>query len=112
MGKTCDHSSFFILMGSSLFLLVTRQTTKSQMGLKFGMIRLGTKELAAPELLKKSPYMYNGRHVVTTLEPSFLDASSLFLQVTNTTIKACMNLNFVKIPLPTSELAALGHLKN
>ena len=44
MGKPCDHSSYFILIGSSLFLQVTRTTIKSRMGSKFGRIRLGTYE--------------------------------------------------------------------
>ena len=47
-----------------------------------------------------------------TLMPSILNESSLLLQVTRTTIKALMCLNFVKIPSPTTELAALEHLKN
>ena len=46
-------SSF--LIGSSLFLQVTRTIIKSRLGLKFGKIRPGTEELAAPERLKKSP---------------------------------------------------------
>ena len=79
-------SSF--LNGSSLFLQVTRTTIKSLMSWKFGKILPRTEELAAPERLKKSPETYNGRNVVTTLEPSFLDESSSFLQVTKTTIKA------------------------
>ena len=49
---------------------------------------------------------------MTTLVPSFLDESSAFLQVTRKTIKAYMRLNFVKIPSPTTELAALERLKN
>ena len=49
---------------------------------------------------------------MTTLVPSFLDGSSSFLQVTRTTIKAWMNLNFGKIPSATRELAAIEHLKN
>ena len=64
------------LIGSSLFLQVTRITIKSRMGSKFGRIRPGTYELAALERLQKSPYTYNGRNVVTTLVPSFLDGSS------------------------------------
>ena len=68
-------------------------------------------ELAALECLEKSPYTYNGRNVVTTLLPSFLDGSSLFLQVTRTTLKAWLSLNFDKIPSLTTELAALEHLK-
>ena len=43
------------LIGSSLFLQVTRATIISRMGSKFGKIRLGTYELAALELLEKSP---------------------------------------------------------
>ena len=45
-------SSF--LIGSSLFLQVTRTTIKSRMGSKFGKIGPGTEELAAPERLKKT----------------------------------------------------------
>ena len=69
--------SFFI--GSSLFLQVT---IKSRMGSKFGKIGPGTYELAALKRLEKSPYTYNGRNVVTTLVPSFLDESSSFLWIT------------------------------
>ena len=54
MGNFCDYSSVFIFDGSSLFLQVTWTTIKSRMGLKFGNIRPGTEELAAPEYLKKS----------------------------------------------------------
>ena len=46
-------SSF--LVGSFLFLQVTRTTIKSRMGSEFGKIGPGTEELAAPERLKKSP---------------------------------------------------------
>ena len=49
---------------------------------------------------------------MTTLVPSFLDGSSLFLQVTRPTIKASMSLNFGKIPSLTLELAALERPKN
>ena len=42
---------------------------------------------------------------------SFLIGSSSFLQVIRTTIKALMILNFGRIPLLTSELAALERLK-
>ena len=48
---------------------------------------------------------------MTTLVPSFLDGSSSSLQITKPTIKARMSLNFGKIPLLTSELAALEHQK-
>ena len=43
------------LIGSSLFLQVTRTTIISRMGSKFGKIRPGTHELAALERLGKSP---------------------------------------------------------
>ena len=100
------------LICSSLFLQVTRTTIKSRMGLKFDRIRPGTYELAALEHLEKSPKTYNGKNVVTTLVPSFLDGSSSFLQITRPTIKAWMHMNFGKIPSLTSELAALERHKN
>ena len=62
-------SSF--LLCSFLFLQVMRTTIKSRMGSKFGKIGVGTEELAAPECLKKPPLTYNGRNVVTTLDPNF-----------------------------------------
>ena len=86
------------LIGSSLFLQVTRTTITSWMGSKFSKIRSGTHELAALECREKSPYTYNGRNIVTTLVQSFLDGSSSFLQVTRPTIKAWMSVNYGKIP--------------
>ena len=49
---------------------------------------------------------------MTTLVPSFSNGSSSFLQVTRSTIKAWMDLNFGKIPSLNSELAALDRVKN
>ena len=49
---------------------------------------------------------------MTTLVLSMLNGSSSFLHTIRTTIKAWMSLNFVKIPLLTSELAALERPKN
>ena len=43
------------LIGSSLFLQVTRTTIRSRIGSKFGKIGPGTYQLAALEGLKKSP---------------------------------------------------------
>ena len=43
---------------------------------------------------------------------SFLIESYSFLQVTRTTIKAWMSLNFHQIPSPSIDLAALERLKN
>ena len=76
--------SFFI--GSS-FLQVTRTIIKSRMISKFSKIQPGTAELFALECLEKSPWAYNGRNVVSTLVPSFLDGFLSFLQVTRITIK-------------------------
>ena len=49
---------------------------------------------------------------MTTLVLSVLNKSNSFLQIRRTTIKALMSLNFVKIPSPIKELAALEYLKN
>ena len=49
---------------------------------------------------------------MTSLVLSILNGSSTYLQIRRTTIKAWMSLNFVKIPLPIMELAALEILKN
>ena len=83
------------LIGSSSFLQVRRSTIKAWMGLKFGQIRPWTLGLAALDCLKKFPYTYNGRNVVTTLVLSILDKSNSFLQIRRTTMKARMSLNFV-----------------
>ena len=48
---------------------------------------------------------------MTTLAPSIFNGSSLFLQVTRTTIKAWMSLNFSQIKQLLAELAALECLK-
>ena len=79
---------------------------------KFSRIQPGTYELAALGHLYKSPSAYNGGNVVTSLVTSFLDGSSLFSQVTRTTIRAWVSLNFDKIPSLTLELAPLERLKN
>ena len=100
------------LIGSSSFLQATRKPIISRMGSKFSRIRPGTYELPALECLEKSPKTYNGRNVVTTLVLSILNGSSSFLLTIRTTIKAWMSLNLGKIPLLTSELAALERQKN
>ena len=63
--------SFFI--GSFLYLQVTRTFISSRTHSKFGQIGPRTAELAAIERLEKSPYTYNGRNLVNTLAPSFLN---------------------------------------
>ena len=49
---------------------------------------------------------------MTTLAPSFLIGSSLFLRVTRTTITSLMGWKFSKIQPGTYELAALERLEN
>ena len=49
---------------------------------------------------------------MTSLVLSISNGSSSFLQVTRSTIKTWMGLNFGMIPSLTLELAALEHLKN
>ena len=49
---------------------------------------------------------------MTTPVLSILNGSSSFLHIIRTTIKAWMRLNFGKISLLTSELAALERQKN
>ena len=99
------------LIGSSLFLHVTRTTLKSSMCSKFGRIRPRTCEVAALEHLEKSPYTCNGGNVVTTLVPSFCDGSSSFLEATIPTIKDWMSLTLIPLD-PITELAALEGRKN
>ena len=53
-----------------------------------------------------------GENLVNTLAPSFLIVSSLFLQVTRTTIKSQMGSKFGRIEPGTYELAAIERLKN
>ena len=48
---------------------------------------------------------------MTTLVLSIFNGSSSFLQIRRTAVKACMSLNFLKIPSPIMELAPLEHLK-
>ena len=51
-----------------------------------------------------------GKNLVTTLATSFLIGSSLFLQVTRTTIKSRIGSKFGKIEPGTYELAASGKI--
>ena len=98
------------LIGSFSYLQVIRTYMISQTSSNFSQIGPRTAELAALERLKNLPYTYNGENHVSTLVHSFLIGSSSFLQVMRTTIKAWMSLNFGRIPLLTSELAALERL--
>ena len=66
------------LVGSSLFLQVTRTSITPRMFSKFGKVGPRAVELAALERLEKSPKTYNGKNVVTTLAPSILIESSSF----------------------------------
>ena len=49
---------------------------------------------------------------MTILVLSILNGSSSFLHTIRTIIKACMSLNFVKIPSHIMKLAPLEHVKN
>ena len=50
---------------------------------------------------------------MTTLAPSFLIESSLFLQVMRTCMKPCISSNIgqLHVPPPTAELSAIERLK-
>ena len=61
------------LIGSSSYLQVTRTFITSRTSLKFGQIGPRTAELAGLECLEKFPETYNGRNLVNTLAPSFLN---------------------------------------
>ena len=77
---------------------------------KFALIRR-TAEGAALEQMETFPKTYNGRNVVSTLEPSILIWSSSLIQVLRT-IKALMSSNFGLIPFLTAELVAIECLKS
>ena len=98
------------LIGSSSYLQITRTSIISRTSSNFSQILPRTAELAALERLKKSHRLIVGK-ILLALVPSFLIGSSSFLQVTRTTIKAWMNLNFDGISRLTAELAALERLK-
>ena len=106
----CEHSSTFIFDWILYIHACNKDNYKRLYGFEIRQDITGFTELAALEVLKKSPYTYNGRNVVTNLVLSFLDESSLFLQVTRASIKAWMSLNVCQIPLPTTEWAALERL--
>ena len=72
----------------------------------FGQILPPTPELSAIERLKK--LMYN---VVNNLALSFLMESSLFLQVTSTTIKSGLSSKVSLIGSCTADLAVLDRRK-
>ena len=94
-------SSF--LIGSSLFLHVTRTTVKAWMSSNFGGIPPWTAELVALGCVKN--------RCIILLAPSFLIGSSSFLQVRRTTIISRTSSNFDQILPRTTELAVLERLK-
>ena len=91
------------LIGSASYLQIRRTAIISRTSSKFGTIRPHTAELAALERLKKSHRLIMEKNIVSTLEPLFLIGSSLFFQVTRTTIKVWMSSNFGGIPPLRSE---------
>ena len=60
------------LIGSSSYWQVMRTFIISRTSSKFGQIGPRTAELAALEILEKSPWTYNGRNLANPLAPSFL----------------------------------------
>ena len=73
----------------NLFIIAdNKDSYKGLDGSKFDKIRPGFRELAAFERLKKSPYTYNGRNVMSPLVLSFFNGSLAFLQVTRAIRKA------------------------
>ena len=76
--------------------------------LGFGPDRISTLVSMATD---SSHRVIMGENLVTTLAPSFLIGSSLFLQVIRTTIKSWMGLKLGSIRQRTYELAALEHLE-
>ena len=98
--KRCEHSSYFIFAGD---------VDNYKISAEFEIRPDQTTQLS---VWKKSPWTYNGRHVLNTTAPSFLIGSSLFLQVTRTCITTWMGLNFNQIQPQTTELPALERLKN
>ena len=95
-----------ILIRSSSCLEVTRIVITSQMNSNFSQIQPLTAELSALDSVK-SIFC-----VVATLGPSILFGSSLFLEVTKTSIISWMSSNFDQIRPLTAELSALKCLKN
>ena len=65
----------------------------------------------ASEKLLYNVVGYNGENVVTTLAPSFLIGSSLYLQVTRTSLTSRTSSKLGQIGPRTAELAALEHLE-
>ena len=55
MGKSCDNSSSFIFDWFFFIIAGNKDIQKSRQGSKYGEIGPGTYELAALELLEKSP---------------------------------------------------------
>ena len=96
-------NSFFI--GSSSFLQVTSTFIKPWISSNFCQIPPLKSELSALER-KKSTY-----YLVATLAPSILIGSSLFFQVSRTTIKSVQSSNLGRIGPRAAELAALERLE-
>ena len=79
------------------------------MCLKFSQIKPWTVELAALERLKNPHRLIMGK-CWDHSSAFILNRSYSFLQINRTTIKAWMNLNFVKILSPIMELTALEQI--
>ena len=77
------------------------------MSSNFSQIRSLTAELSALDCVKKSIF-----NVLATLAPSFLIGSSLFMEVTRTSVTSRISSNFDQIRPLTAELSAPECLKN
>ena len=78
------------------------------MGLGLAALGFGLDWVRA--LVSMATDSYNEEKLLTTLAPSVLIGSSLFLQVSRTTIKSWMSSKFVKYRPGTAELTALERL--
>ena len=97
------------LIGSSSFLQVMMTTIKSLKSSNFGQIRKRTSLLFS--IWKNLHRLTFGEMLCPLLSAFIFEWSILFLQVTRTTIKAWMSLNFRQIQQLIAELAALECLK-
>ena len=102
MGKCCDHSSSFIFDGIIFILASNMDMHESLDEFKLRPDTSTDSGDICPWASEKLIYI-----VVNTLAPSCLIGSSLFLQITRTTIRSRMSSKFGQIRLWTAELAAL-----
>ena len=103
------------LLGSSLFLEVTRTSIKSLMSSNFDQIRSLTAELSAKSLFcvvatLASLFFSGSSSFLQVIASLFFSGSSSFLQVTRITTMPRMSSNFHQVRPLTAELSALEWL--